>query len=450
MEDTQIMARLFQTVDQLSSIPNYLCTSVVRTLYPKYISSAQLALLLAKTGTVREFEVDFPYFLEAHLQKVLTPQEAGILLKLLVDLAQTPPLCLKGEKTLQVSDQFWWLGKIIPSITEILLEKKSLSTEETNAAVVALQWLGGFRERTGFERENVGELNAKTLSHHEVRRCYTWRIAAKFRDEHKKEPTMACQLFDFYEVIKLCPADFTWLIEDVCRQTDQNNQLLALQLAIEAWDAAGRKLTMRWHLRRASRGNPSLRATFRQSVYTNPLFPIKRFWYSRIRFQYGKWWWRRKLDSIMKCWRWIRNQYVLLRHIKQIESGKRLDMLNFLLHEANEKNSSHWTVETWSGLEKKRRKWLTRATKRGCMAAWRGYSSPLPHEKPERNRTTIGVLIGLTGLKVEFEENQGASSKLTEDEAKIATRYAIDELNGFPVWFESLAITHPKAVILRL
>ena len=446
MEDAQILARLFQTVDQLSSIPNYLCTSVVQTLYPKSISSGQLVRLLTKTGTVREFGADLPYFLKAHLQKVLTPQEAGAFLKLLIDLAKTPPLRSRGDKTLQVSNQFWWLGKIIPTVAEILLEKKTLVTEEVETIAQALQWIGDFRESWSFDRDDIGELNAKSLSHVAVRQCYTWRIAAKFRDEHKKEPAMAIQLFDYHEVIKLCPTDFTWLIEDVCKQTDQNNQLLALHFAIEIWDASGRKLTMRWHLRRASRGSPSLRAAFRQSAYTSSLFPIKRFWYSRIRFKYGKWWWRRKFDSVIKCWRWIRNQYVLLRHIRQIESGKRLDMLNFLLHEANEKNSSHWTVETWSGLEKKRLKLLTRATKRGCMAAWRGYSPPLPHEKPERNRTTFGVLIGLTGLKVEFEENPGTFSNLTEKEAEIATRYAMDELNGFPVWFESLAVSHPKAV----
>jgi len=34
-------------------------------------------------------------------------------------------------------------------------------------------------------------------------------------------------------------------------------------------------------------------------------------------------------------------------------------------------------------------------------------------------------------LKVEFEENPDAFSNLTEKEAKIATRYAMDELNGF-------------------
>src|SRR5207237_931324 len=100
----------------------------------------------------------------------------------------------------------------------------------------------------------------------------------------------------------------------------------------------------------------------------------------------------------------------------------------------------------WSDLEKKRGKRITRATKRGCTAVWRGYSPPLPHEKSKPTETSIGLIVGLTGLQIEFEENPTAISKLTEQEAKLAARYAMDELNGFPIWFESLAATHPKAV----
>jgi len=123
-----------------------------------------------------------------------------------------------------------------------------------------------------------------------------------------------------------------------------------------------------------------------------------------------------------------------------------LRWLERLSREADKENHGHWTPAKWSDLEKKRGKRITRAAKRGCMAAWRRFTPQLSHEKPKANETSIGVLVGLTGLQVEFDEDSAALSRLAEDEARLATRYATEELNGFPTWFERLAASHPKAV----
>jgi hypothetical protein len=70
----------------------------------------------------------------------------------------------------------------------------------------------------------------------------------------------------------------------------------------------------------------------------------------------------------------------------------------------------------------------------------------LPHEKPEPNRTSDGLIVGLTGIQAEFDKNPALFSNLSESEATLAARYAMDELNGFPAWLESLATKHPSAV----
>jgi hypothetical protein len=116
------------------------------------------------------------------------------------------------------------------------------------------------------------------------------------------------------------------------------------------------------------------------------------------------------------------------------------------IRQADEKNSSHWTASSWVNLEKKRGKRITRAAKRGCVAVWRGYIPQLPHEKPDPNKTSIVLIVGLTGLQIEFDENPKAIGRLTEAEAALAAHYAMDELNGFPAWIESLAAAHPAAV----
>jgi hypothetical protein len=166
----------------------------------------------------------------------------------------------------------------------------------------------------------------------------------------------------------------------------------------------------------------------------------------KVRYKFGKWWWIQKFHLIRARWQFIREQFALLRHLKVIESGKPVHWLERLAREADGGNSGHFTASAWTDLEKKRGKRITRAAKRGCVAIWRGYTPLLPHEKPEPNKTNFITIVGLNGLNIEFHENPMAIASLTKAQAILATRYATNELNGFPGWIDSLALTHPDSV----
>ncbi len=439
--------QLHQIGSQLPRIPNRLCPSIVEALYPKEISSTEVVKLLAKTEPVREFGLDLPFYLKSHFESVLLPEDAGVLLKELLVLAQSQPHILHGEKTIPVSGQFYWIGRVIPTILAKLFKKNSLSPDDIHAVAVALQLLGHIREcHHDFTHDEMGTLNELSLEQPSVRQNYLWRVVAAFREEHKAEPTMSLQVFDHWEVLRLSSKDFPWLLEDTRQQKDANDRILALRLAIEAWDGSGRTFTGRWQLYVATRREHALRAAYKQSVVTGPFFPVKRFWYQKVRYRYGKWWWMRKIDSGRARWWWMREQYALLRKLKFIESGKPVEWLARLSQEADEKNNDHWTASSWVSLEKKRGKRITRAAKRGCVAVWRSHIPQLPHEKPDPNKTSVVLIVGLTGLQIEFDENPKAITRLTEAEAALAARYAMDELNGFPAWIENLAAAHSTAV----
>jgi len=444
--DSKNHEQLMQIVSELPRVSSKLCLNLVQTLYPIRISAGELVQLLAKTEEVRESGVDFQFYLRSHFQSVVRPEDAADLLRHLIVLTQTPPLILHGQKRLPVSERFYWVGRVIPTILDVLFKKPVLLPEETELAAKALELLGHIREyHHEFGREET-PLNESSLQHPQIRQKYVWRVVAAFRKERNQEPTRSWALFDHWEVLRFSPKDFHWLIEDTQRRSDPNDRLLALRLAIEAWDGSGRTFANRWRLRRAIRNDTTLRAAYRESGLRSPLFAIKKVWWHRVRYQYGKWWWLGKFEFVIQRWRWLRGQFVLFCHLQNLEAGERIGWLDRLLCEAAEEGRSHWTIFSWSGLEKNRGKRITRAARRGCMAAWRCHMPALPHEKSEPAKTSIGLIVGLTGLQVEFEESATAISKLTEQEAKLAARYAMDELNGFPTWFERLAAAHPKEV----
>jgi hypothetical protein len=116
------------------------------------------------------------------------------------------------------------------------------------------------------------------------------------------------------------------------------------------------------------------------------------------------------------------------------------------VEEANQENRSKWTPTTWERLRKKRGRSIAHAAKEGCKRAWRLYSPLLPHEKPEPSQTDHRVVVGLAGLQAAIEDGDIALCSLNHADAVLATRYAVNELNGFAVWLDELAKCCPDAV----
>ena len=85
--------------------------------------------------------------------------------------------------------------------------------------------------------------------------------------------------------------------------------------------------------------------------------------------------------------------------------------------------------------------------RRILMNIWREECPTLPSERPEDQRGTYLVRwqLGLAALYAESEDPSWAT-KLADEEAKLAARYAPIELNGLPLWMESLVDAHPEAV----
>ena len=85
--------------------------------------------------------------------------------------------------------------------------------------------------------------------------------------------------------------------------------------------------------------------------------------------------------------------------------------------------------------------------RRILMNIWREDHPTVPSERPEDERSTYLVRwqLGLAALYAEAEDPSWAT-KLTEEEAKLAVRFAPIQLNGLPNWMESLVNAHPDAV----
>jgi hypothetical protein len=104
------------------------------------------------------------------------------------------------------------------------------------------------------------------------------------------------------------------------------------------------------------------------------------------------------------------------------------------------------TVKRWSRLEKDFGRWITSATKEGCIHFWKENKPSLPHERKSSNAIPNGLFVGLTGINLTFERRASQLPNFTREEALVAARYAVNELNRFPPWLISLSRTNPAEV----
>ena len=113
-------------------------------------------------------------------------------------------------------------------------------------------------------------------------------------------------------------------------------------------------------------------------------------------------------------------------------------------HDGEDSRASGWNrrfIEEQFGKETADR------LRRILMNIWREDHPTVPSERPEDERSTglVDWELGLAALYAEAEDPLWAT-KLTEEEAKLAARFAPIQLNGLPNWMESLVDVHPDAV----
>jgi hypothetical protein len=109
--------------------------------------------------------------------------------------------------------------------------------------------------------------------------------------------------------------------------------------------------------------------------------------------------------------------------------------LHHQIREQKGGGSSKWTDGRWRELIPLFGQEVAEAYRDGAVKFWRKYTPLLRSEGAEANQTAAGIIFGLTGLEIESRERPDSFHALSSDDVARATKYALNELNGFPNWF---------------
>lgn len=442
------LLRLWQIVTSWTLIQTGLCALLCETLFPKVIDAEGFVALLRKSEKVGQYADHLPHQIRRHLEEVVTPEISGALLVHLTNLCRQPPRTQSDGEVTSISAHFNWIGEVLPPILKILLEKSCLTDSEMDAAARAL-WLLGRLKYDGHlhDHDQKDDLNALTCRHPEIRRLYFWYLIDERKSRNNDDLSHPLYLFDHFEVLKPTPTDLEWAIIDIKIRKEEADRCIALRMAIDLWNMRGRKWRDRQHIRRAIVDNASLLDQFKRLAEYSPQLWIKHLWYRYFKYRFaGKWWWKARINSARQGYRWLTDQGTLLWHIRLIRSGKAIRWLSDLARDADEESHAQWAPRSWNKLVEKRGRLIAWATKEGCKQAWRQFMPLLPHEKPNTQQTDHRVIVGLAGLQAAYTDNELDFARLSAEDARLAARYAVNELNGFAPWLPELARHQPFAV----
>lgn len=130
-------------------------------------------------------------------------------------------------------------------------------------------------------------------------------------------------------------------------------------------------------------------------------------------------------------------------------SESRIDNTNWNLWRAMEKDAQDRSFSGWNRgfIERVFDKNMADRFRVALAAAWRKDRPTLKSERPadQRNSYLMRWRMGLVGLYAESEDASWAS-RLTAEEADLACRYALLDLNRLPPWLEAVARVHPVIV----
>ena len=351
-------------------------------------------------------------------------------------------------------DRAWAADWLEPSIAR-LLRRPALGEAESMLIIEALALLCSAREShltQEWRSDKNVSMNELSLAHPALRRQWFLRRYNESGREHGKEPTYLFHRTNRYDVIAPHPEDRYWWFEDALLGpgTKRAFSLRAGLSLPKSTNKPGRS----WpplRILMASIRDQALRAVVREVLISAVSFPwhkLKSNW---------QWEWSQDFDWEQKWhpvrewyWHWVNKVHFLWKK-RNITAGGWWNACDHVVerarHLAHDKSHSRRGGPDTTDIGKPYGSLVGKAVRAGLDKHWRQNRPPLPHEKPERNQTLRTTVLGLVALDLAYSEHgTNYFAYLSESEASVAARYALNELNGFPDWMPSLVARHRHAV----
>lgn len=420
-------------------------------LYPRLIVAKDL---LALIGSVRSKDDDGGLDLDYHgpllAARIPDPESAQVIVEGLLDRLVVK-VDIHQESANAKDEKILEMLEVAAARYASLIPETCLPDSVIDAGIrVGESRRRVRRHRTAPEKDAL-DLEAQINATPERRRLALWRCADRFRMAKETPLDHPWQLQFIGLGPRILVGDIDWLIEDMKSRTDENDRRLATNGAMRIWREGGDDPALLERIRAASPAT-----VVQQTIDTWFVAPRRDPEHEQFEAEQATRESQNAIDQARVDQSWIdfrnelrANPEQLLDYVKP--DGEKVDGRLYHLWRLLSRlggNSSHYAIADMSPLRLLFGDAVVEAFREAMSKYWRLLHTALPSEVPPEERRTSRThdLLGIVGVTLEAGNNPGWATSLNEDEARLATRFATRELNGFPKWIDDLVAAHPAVV----
>ncbi|MBU4467301.1 MAG: hypothetical protein KKC39_00960 [Candidatus Omnitrophica bacterium] len=370
-------------------------------------------------------------------------------------LLTEPPVI--ERRYFEISSCYCWLMPFVILAVEKLIKVKDRNAFNENSLLI-VSFAAEERNFVKYFHTEEHSLVKLVPQWSELNRTLFWFDVSFLRKQLEKEGKRLNDSWTFKirgHYWNLTIEDFDYFIEAVKIKPIIDDRLIALSEAFEIYKSNGRIKANRKKLKDAVRGAKELEEKLGNLFHPQPMsIEVKKLRQSNRNFEKRQLARQKKEADNRQEWReWLQKHSAMLRDTSIASSGKVWKATNYLLYEVLNKQNNHnqWARADWEVIIPEFGRDVAEAYRDGCIDYWRKYCPKIQSEnKEEQQNTPVAVIIGLSGLMMEAQTIPDWSKNLSKDEANLACRYAMEELNGFPIWLQSLYEVFPNIVEERI
>lgn len=354
------------------------------------------------------------------------------------------------QRHCEISKRYSWLGQIAgEALMRMIRSRDQATLKKTSLSILRNLSIAEDYGRGAFE-EIRNELPQMVRDWPELNRALFWHSVAEERARRNRK--IGERLVDFWNVSMFGSywafdgTEFEYMAEQITAQPLTDDKLVALTLAFNIYQRSGRPRAWRERLKKAAATEAELETELKK-LLNPPKSAAAKFRRQEVA-------WKRRSDreaakeaeAKHTAKAILASRITLIRDFGQ--PGK-ISQDQCYLHEqmrSGESQHNRWTDGNWRLLIATFGQDIARAFRDSAVGYWRHNKPQLRSEGAVANSTPLTTIFGLTGLSIEARETDGWPSALSGEEAEIATRYALLELNGFPPWLPQLHRAFPSQV----
>jgi len=370
----------------------------------------------------------------------------------LLRLMSMPPFL--ERQYCEISRRYGWLaGAASKAVLRVVRSRSSAATSPELLKGLRLLTTADLYQGVSLGEEERDALKEEVPKWPELNHELFWYDVAETRV--RREVGDSQSITSFWQVGTLGhlwrfdSSSFTTVCQDIASRSLANDRLIALSLGFSMYVSAGRPDAWRRTLRAITKGDEVLSAKLGEML--RPSKSIDSEW------QKEQVKWQRARDkeiarnaSSKEKWK-VAMSASLDAHLFPADPTQLTNSQVYLYQEIGGKEAGgKWSDGNWTSLVPEFGDETARRFRDGAVRYWRHNVPVLRSQGAAPNTYPFSSLFGLFGLAIEARESSGWAAQLAADEARIAARYSIQELNGFPSWLHALFASHPRAVVETL